>query len=163
MAPLIPTLPLQDGHSIPAIGFGTGSALRDKDAYYYVVQALEGGFNHIDTAQIYHNEETVGIALQNVLGGKTEGSPYHGNMDIEKHAGKALRREDIWVTTKYYGAQGAEAALDASLEKNSNFEPKVRAILCGFIPNSSSETSSRSTGSMGRAGTGPGAWKGEVQ
>ena len=36
---------------IPAIAFGTGSALYHKDATAYVAQALENGFSHLDTAQ----------------------------------------------------------------------------------------------------------------
>ncbi|KAG9125924.1 hypothetical protein FRC07_005579 [Ceratobasidium sp. 392] len=116
MLPSIPTLPLNDKRDIPAIAFGTGTALRDKDATAYVVQALEGGFNHIDTAQIYHNEENVGEALRQAFGGKRRGL-VDKKVDIEGQMVGRLRREEIWVTTKY-GSQGnAEAALDVSLKK----------------------------------------------
>jgi diketogulonate reductase-like aldo/keto reductase len=42
---------LNDGHSIPSIAFGTGTALGGRDASDYVLQALDSGFDHIDTAQ----------------------------------------------------------------------------------------------------------------
>jgi diketogulonate reductase-like aldo/keto reductase len=120
MSRVIPTLPLNDKRAIPAIGFGTGTALYGKDATGYVVQAIEGGFNHIDTAQMYQNEESVGEALREVFR-KGEKAPFRDekvDLELGQPVGK-IRREDIWVTTKY-GSQGnAEAALDVSLKKVS--------------------------------------------
>ncbi|CAE6456631.1 unnamed protein product [Rhizoctonia solani] len=111
----IPTLPLNDKRAIPAIGFGTGSALFGKDATAYVVQAIEGGFTHIDTAQVYKNEESVGEALRQAFG---EAAPAGGDRsDIEKQRLGRLVRDDIWVTTKYGGVIDAEEALDISLNK----------------------------------------------
>ncbi|KAF8599457.1 Aldo/keto reductase [Ceratobasidium sp. AG-I] len=104
MTPSIPTLPLNDKRSIPAIAFGTGTALYGRDATAYIVQALRGGFNHIDTAQIYKNEESVGRALWEAFGKKEK-----ENSGDEK--------VDIWVTTKYGGTGNAEDALDTSLKK----------------------------------------------
>jgi len=52
------TLSLLDGTSIPRIGWGngtTGQAL--KSAVECSRLALENGIRHIDTAQIYYNEE----------------------------------------------------------------------------------------------------------
>ncbi|KAG8716962.1 hypothetical protein FRC09_014956 [Ceratobasidium sp. 395] len=107
----IPTLPLNDKRNIPAIAFGTGTALRGKDATAYVIQAIEGGFDHIDTAQFYRNEESVGEALRRAFSGRRE------KIDVEKQTVGSLRREDIWITTKYGGQGDAEGALDVSLQK----------------------------------------------
>ncbi|CAE6351560.1 unnamed protein product [Rhizoctonia solani] len=111
----IPTLPLNDKRAIPAIAFGTGTALYGKDATAYVVQAIEGGFNHIDTAQVYKNEESVGEALRQAFGETT--AARNEKVDIEKQKLGRLARDDIWVTTKYGGDIDAEEALDISLKK----------------------------------------------
>lgn len=47
---------------IPALGFGTWQ-LSGKDCVRAIGQALETGYRHIDTAQIYENEADVGAAL----------------------------------------------------------------------------------------------------
>ena len=53
----------QSGSNIPALGVGT-FRLKDDEAYNSVSMALEVGFRHIDTAQIYSNEEAVGRAIK---------------------------------------------------------------------------------------------------
>ncbi|KAL5632402.1 hypothetical protein ACGC1H_005384 [Rhizoctonia solani] len=111
----IPTLPLNDKRAVPAIAFGTGTALFGKDATGYVLQAIEGGFNHIDTAQVYQNEESVGEAIRQAFGETTVVG--RDGVDIEKQKLGKLVREDIWVTTKYGGEIDAEEALDISLKK----------------------------------------------
>ncbi|KAG8888622.1 hypothetical protein FRB98_007295 [Tulasnella sp. 332] len=75
---------------------GTGG-LAGHDASAYITQALYAGFSHIDTAQMYRNEESVGIALRQ----------------------SGMARSDVWITTKYYGSGGSEIkeALVESLKK----------------------------------------------
>lgn len=51
---------LNDGTRIPALGFGTGTALYSQDASAFVRQAIETGITHLDGAQAYGNEETLG-------------------------------------------------------------------------------------------------------
>jgi len=75
------TIKLNDGNKIPAIAFGTGSSMFGKEVTEYVEQALENGFNHIDTAQVYANESNVGEAIRN----------------------EGLDRDDLYITTKYGG------------------------------------------------------------
>lgn len=48
---------------IPKLGFGT-FRLQEEVAYQSVLTAIEEGFRHIDTAQIYGNEEAVGRAIK---------------------------------------------------------------------------------------------------
>ena len=46
-----------DGTSIPRIGWGNGTGQALKSAVECSRLALENGIRHIDTAQIYYNEE----------------------------------------------------------------------------------------------------------
>ena len=62
-ATTIPSLPLNDGRSIPQLGFGTW-LVEQPDAARVVGEALEAGYRHVDTAQMYGNEKGVGDAIQ---------------------------------------------------------------------------------------------------
>lgn len=62
----IPTRVLNDGHAIPAIGFGTYPLL-GKEGYAAVRSALDNGYRLIDTAVNYENEGTVGRAIRDFL------------------------------------------------------------------------------------------------
>ena len=64
---------------IPKLGFGT-FMLKKELAITVVKQALEVGFRHIDTAQVYFNEGEVGTAIKESL----------------------IPREDIFLTTKIW-------------------------------------------------------------
>lgn len=88
---------LNDGHSIPGIGFGTWKLGNGQGSIDQVDQALSVGFSHIDTAQIYANEEEAGIAIRE----------------------SGLARSDIFVTTKYSGVGGLdiETSVQDSLKK----------------------------------------------
>ena len=58
-----PTIPLNDGTTIPWLAFGSGTALYNKDASDAVAAAIRAGFRHIDAAQMYANEEHVGAGI----------------------------------------------------------------------------------------------------
>ena len=92
------TLQLNDGHSIPQLGFGVWQVEPDV-AEDVVAKALQVGFRHIDTAEIYGNEEGVGRAI----------------------AKSGIPREELFVTTKLWndnqGHDSALQAIDASLER----------------------------------------------
>lgn len=100
MTDVIPTphLTLSDGHTIPQLGLGVFLVEPD-DAERIVIDALEVGYRHIDTARVYKNEEGVGRAI----------------------AKSGIPREEIFLTTKLWNSdQGTDttpAALDASLER----------------------------------------------
>ena len=74
---------LNDGHTMPMVGFGTYQMAR-RITQQCVEQALETGYRHIDTAQCYGNEHEVGLAVK----------------------ASGLKREDVYVTTKLWGAHG---------------------------------------------------------
>ena len=65
------TYTLSNGITIPKIGFGTWQIPEGEEAYNSVSFALKAGYTHIDTAQIYGNEVSVGKAIAdgNVLRG----------------------------------------------------------------------------------------------
>jgi 2,5-diketo-D-gluconate reductase A len=60
---LVPTIELNDGHAIPQLGFGVFQ-IPPKDTAQAVSVALEVGYRHIDTAEMYGNEQGVGDALR---------------------------------------------------------------------------------------------------
>ncbi|KUI32174.1 2,5-diketo-D-gluconic acid reductase [Mycobacterium sp. IS-1742] len=94
----IPSVSLNDGHSIPAVGLGVGE-LSEAEAERSVAAALEAGYRLIDTAAVYGNEAAVGRAV------KASGIP----------------REEIFVTTKLavadQGFGSSQDAARASLER----------------------------------------------
>ncbi|SIO25320.1 aldo/keto reductase [Agromyces cerinus] len=94
----VPRIQLNDGHSIPQLGFGVFK-VDPHETVRIVSDALEVGYRHIDTARIYGNEAGVGTAL----------------------AESGIPREELFITTKLWntdhGTQSAFDAFDASLER----------------------------------------------
>ncbi len=94
----VPTLALNDGATIPQLGFGVFRVDPD-ETERIVSDALEVGYRHIDTAAIYGNELGVGRAI----------------------AASGIPRDELFVTTKLWnsdqGTQSAFDAIDLSLEK----------------------------------------------
>ncbi|CAM3068514.1 aldo/keto reductase [Lactiplantibacillus plajomi] len=95
-----PTIKLNDGNEIPAIGFGTFQIPDDGSTYQAVTDALAAGYRHIDTAVAYFNEDEVGRAVRD----------------------SGIPRDQIWVTSKLwlqdFGYEAATKAIDRSLEKS---------------------------------------------
>src|SRR5882672_1163325 len=87
---------LADGNEIPMLGLGVWQVENDQVCVDAVRWALELGYRHIDTAQAYGNEESVGRAL----------------------ADSDVPREEIFLTTKFYpGHDDPEAEAEKSLER----------------------------------------------
>ncbi|SCL20535.1 2,5-diketo-D-gluconate reductase A [Micromonospora rhizosphaerae] len=59
----IPDIPLNDGNTIPQLGFGVFQ-IDPKETAEAVGKALEIGYRHIDTAEMYGNEAEVGQAIR---------------------------------------------------------------------------------------------------
>jgi len=89
------SIKLNDGRVMPSIAFGSWTAGFGQTGTDSVVQALKLGFNHVDTAQMYGNEEEVGNAI--------------------RQSGR--KRSEIYVTTKFSGYNTLEASIDTSLKK----------------------------------------------
>ncbi|MGB3683023.1 MAG: aldo/keto reductase [Rubrobacteraceae bacterium] len=60
----VPNINLNDGNVIPQLGFGTFQ-IEPENTAEAVSQALEIGYRHIDTAEMYGNEAEVGEAIRN--------------------------------------------------------------------------------------------------
>ena len=90
---------LAHGVKIPCIGFGTWQTPNGEVAVSSVLSALEAGYRHIDTAQGYGNEESVGIAV--------------------KQSG--IDRKELFLTSKLtnseHGYEKTLAAFETTLEK----------------------------------------------
>ena len=84
-----------NGASIPALGFGTYGMPRP-DMLRMIPAALNAGFRHIDTAQIYRNEAEVGECV----------------------AASGLRREDIFLTTKVWVVNYPHRVFAASVDES---------------------------------------------
>jgi 2,5-diketo-D-gluconate reductase A len=59
----VPTVELNDGHTIPQLGFGVFQIAPEETAQA-VRRALEVGYRHVDTAQMYANEREVGEGIR---------------------------------------------------------------------------------------------------
>ena len=57
------TIKLRSGYSMPVLGLGTWQ-LTGKLGEESVKKAIELGYRHIDTAEIYGNEEVIGRAIK---------------------------------------------------------------------------------------------------
>ena len=94
----VPGIKLNSGATIPQLGFGVFQ-IDPEDTAATVQTALEIGYRHIDTAQMYGNEAEVGEAIAN----------------------SGIPRDELFVTTKCnnsnHGYDDAQRALDESLSK----------------------------------------------
>ncbi|KAI0865321.1 aldo/keto reductase [Xylaria cubensis] len=63
----MPRLKLDDGHEIPMLGYGLGTARSKEDAEKVIdltVMAIKSGYYHLDGAQSYKNEAELGTAIK---------------------------------------------------------------------------------------------------
>ena len=74
------TRELADGHEMPLLGLGVWQVPDGRDTEKSVLWALEAGYRHIDTAQAYGNEASVGRALRD----------------------SGVPREEVFLATKFY-------------------------------------------------------------
>ena len=95
---LAPLIELNDGNRIPQLGLGTWP-LDDEQAATAVVQAVEAGYRHIDTAVKYGNERGVGNGIRAC----------------------GVDRSELFITTKldgeFQGHDRAVAGLEGSLAR----------------------------------------------
>ena len=103
MANPIPALRLNTGAEMPALGLGVFRAPPEAAAAA-VAAALQAGYRHIDTAQVYGHEAAVGAAVRE----------------------SGLPRSEVFVTTKIAPTNMAGGLVEASLRAS------VAAL--GFVP-----------------------------
>jgi 2,5-diketo-D-gluconate reductase A len=93
----IPNITLNNGVEIPQLGFGVFQ-IPPADTRAATLDALEVGYRHIDTAEMYGNEQGVGEAVRD----------------------SGLKRDEVFVTSKlnngFHARDAALAAFDRTLE-----------------------------------------------
>ena len=93
------TIKLNNGVEIPVLGFGVFQITDPAECEQSVVDAIQTGYHHIDTAASYMNEEAVGKGIRR----------------------SGVAREDLFVTTKLFiqrnGYEGALKSFDSSLKR----------------------------------------------
>ena len=93
------TVKMNNGVEIPILGFGTFQITDPKEAEQAVIQAIQAGYRHIDTAQSYMNEVAVGRGIAN----------------------SGVVRGDIFVTTKIWvenvSYEGVKSSFQRSLDR----------------------------------------------
>jgi 2,5-diketo-D-gluconate reductase A len=93
----VPTIDLNDGHSIPQLGFGVFQ-IEPEETAEAVSEALRVGYRHIDTAEMYGNEQGVGEGIR----------------------ASGLDRSEIYVTSKlnngHHEPDDARRAFEGTLE-----------------------------------------------
>jgi 2,5-diketo-D-gluconate reductase A len=94
----VPAVELNDGHTIPQLGFGVFQVAPENTASA-VREALDAGYRHIDTAEMYRNERGVGEAVR----------------------ASGLDRADVFVTSKlsnrFHRPDDAHRAFDQTLSE----------------------------------------------
>lgn len=100
-APVVPAMTLLDGKKIPGLGLGVYMSQPGEETYNSVKWALELGYRMVDTAQMYHNEASVGDAVRD----------------------SGIPREELWIQSKLdTGNHGYEQTINAvkdSIQKMS--------------------------------------------
>jgi 2,5-diketo-D-gluconate reductase A len=93
----VPTITLNNGVEIPQLGFGVYQ-VKPEETAQAVQTALEVGYRHIDTAEMYRNEAGVGEGIRN----------------------SGIPREEVFVTSKlnngFHAHDDALAAFDGTLQ-----------------------------------------------
>ncbi len=92
----VPSITLNDGNTVPQLGFGVFQVDPDQTAAA-VRSALDVGYRHIDTAEMYRNEKGVGQGIRDA----------------------GLDRGEVFITSKlnngYHRPDDARRAFDATL------------------------------------------------
>ena len=96
---------MNDGYKIPVVGLGTWKSEPGEATYKAVLDSINTGYRHIDTARAYDNEADVGKAVQ----------------DAE------INRNELFITTKLWNRhQGYDEAIEAC-------EKSLARLGCDYI------------------------------
>lgn len=96
---------LNNGVGVPCVGYGTWRTPDGSNTVQAVKSAIDCGYRHIDTAQLYGNEESVGLGIRE----------------------SGVKREELFVTTKLKNSdQGYDNTLKA-------FEESLRHLKLDYL------------------------------
>ena len=111
----VPDITLNNGVTIPQLGFGVFQ-IKPEDTKQATLAALEVGYRHIDTAEMYGNEKEVGEAVRE----------------------SGIYRDDVFVTSKlnngFHAYDDALGAFDQSL-KDLGFDYLDMFLIHWPLPN----------------------------
>ena len=92
----VPNIELSNKTKIPQLGFGTWLITERTECKKAIKIALEVGYRHFDTAQIYENEQYVGEALSE----------------------SSIERKELFITTKIWNENMLWDDIEPSVEKS---------------------------------------------
>ena len=96
---------MNDGNRIPVVGLGTWKSEPGEATYKAVLDSINAGYRHIDTARAYDNETDVGRAVKD----------------------SDIARENLFITTKLWNKdQGYDTAIEAC-------EKSLARLSCDYI------------------------------
>ena len=96
---------MNDGYKIPVVGLGTWKSEPGEATYKAVLDSINAGYRHIDTARAYDNEADVGRAVQDA----------------------DINRKELFITTKLWNRhQGYDEAIEAC-------EKSLARLGCDYI------------------------------
>lgn len=96
---------MNDGYKIPVVGLGTWKSEPGEATYKAVLDSINAGYRHIDTARAYDNEADVGRAVQDAN----------------------INRKELFITTKLWNRhQGYDEAIEAC-------EKSLARLGCDYI------------------------------
>ncbi|MCR4791801.1 MAG: aldo/keto reductase [Lachnospiraceae bacterium] len=99
------TFKLSNGVEIPCIGFGMWQTPSDEVGVNSVLSALKAGYRHIDTAQVYGNEQCIGEAFRR----------------------SDVKREEVFLTTKIWNDSHSYDLV------MSSFEDSLRKLDTSYV------------------------------
>lgn len=102
----IPDIELNNGHLIPQVGLGLWKVQNEQECTSAIIHALNVGYRHFDSAQIYGNESFLGNALASVFSSEQD-----------------ISREDVFITTKLWNEnQSTDLAMPSFEQSLKNLQ-----------------------------------------
>lgn len=96
---VVPTIKLNNGTEIPALGLGTYLSTND-DGRNAIKIAIEAGYKLIDTAYFYQNEKEIGEVVN------------------EKIGSGEIKRDDVYIVTKLWNIYHDPATVESACRKS---------------------------------------------
>ncbi|VEU80762.1 aldo/keto reductase [Haploplasma axanthum] len=107
----------RNGYKMPKIGLGTFRMTDAEQTYDIILKAIETGYRHFDTAQMYGNEEVVGKAIKD----------------------SGIKRKDVFITTKLQGHHSPLITRELILESMKKLQVEYLDQLLIHWPNHDNE------------------------
>lgn len=95
----MPFVTFNNGQKFPVIGLGTWKS-KPGEVKQAVMDAIDAGYRHIDTAYVYQNEKEVGEGIK------------------QKIKQKTVKREDLYITTKLWNTDHREDLVYPALKRS---------------------------------------------